>query len=104
MCPTHLKCNQDKAIFFHLKQYTKKVNPFQCMFLVLPERKHTDLQSYVIKPFETETRLNGHKTCNIPCFHNSQLENTIIKIKCCGSTRGFLAVNKDMTLNPLCFV
>jgi len=57
MCLTQLECNQDKAIFFYLKQSTKKVNPFQCMFLVPLEGKHTDLQGCVIKPFETETRL-----------------------------------------------
>lgn len=99
MCPTHLKCNQDKAGFFHLKQYTKKVNPFQCMFLVLLEGKHTHLQSCVIKPFETETRLylNGHNSCNIPSFHNSQSENAIIKMKCCGSPWGFFIVNTTDT-------
>lgn len=58
MCPTHLKCNQDKAVFFNLEQYTKKdLNPFQCMFLLLLEGKHIDLQGCVIKLFATETRL-----------------------------------------------
>lgn len=99
MCPTHLRCNQDKAIFFYLKQYTEKVNPFQCMFLVLLEGKHADLQSCLIKPFETETRLylNGHNSCNIPCFHNSQSENTIIKMKCCRSLWVVFIVNTNET-------
>lgn len=35
----------------------KKINPFHCMFLVLLEGKHIDLQNCVIKCFETETRL-----------------------------------------------
>lgn len=69
------------------------------MFLVLLEGKHADLQSCVIKPFETETRLylNGHNSCNIPCFHNSQSENTIIKMKCCRSLWVVFIVNTNET-------
>lgn len=58
-----------QSYFFYLKQYTEKVNPFQSTLLVLLEGKHTELQSCVIKPSETETGLypKVHNLCNVPC-------------------------------------